>query len=1853
MLAIAGLLVLSYFPLSRIRAANAGATILPSAGKPLVNLKAAQNLKLTYTGSADAVAALKGGTAIPTALASADFNADGAMDVVAGYSGNGGGFLVLMRGNPDAFAPTDLTLYGKAAKGNVPPTFLSKAAVFTVPESPDLIATGDFNRDGYKDVLVASRGGSLYLLAGDGHGNLLAAKAVPVLGQVRALDVTPDGHVALSLDAPNGSQLAILAPGKEGLTTVATYPLPARGDSVAWGSLGGGADVAVGAGSNVVMIYSALTANAQTETVSVPFKVQGLALGDFIWDRDGRTEIAVLADDGSIHILQHGTLNTTPVTAAELPARQAAIRGHHTQAATRPNPTALGAWTIAKQIPYTGSAPSGPVSASAFSSPRLASSSTPDLMVLDAAAGRLHILDTSGTTASPSADVSFSGTPVAALALPEKINSGRDIVVLTSSQSAPTLIPAGGDPTFTVSTTADEDDAGACTSTSVTSGNGTDGVLSLREAICEANNNAPLTSTVNVGPGTYSLTSLETGEIQIGNASHGYTLTINGTGTPANTIIQQTDGVDRIFEEDFHLFGNNPVTIQNVTMTGGHCTISSPNDCNVAGGGAIVAGGVTGDDLTVTNAVLNNNAADPTETTMNQENAGAIAFETPADITITNSTFSSNTASGAGGAIYFLANGTGNMSVTGSTFSSNKAEIFGGGIGVTLDPGITFTVSGSTFTGNTVTDAAGTGGGIFAETFGTVTVSNSRFVGNVAPNGGTGASIEASSTGTLTDNWWGCNAGPGNSGCDSVFAGGGGTATFNPWLKLSLTANPTQIGTGGTSTLTADLTHDSDGNGGFSVPNGTPVKFSTDGTLGSVSPTSTTTGPPASAGQATSTYTAGATPGSDSSPAAKVDSQTVNTSITIVAPVLSVSKTHVGTFTQGSTAQWDVTVSNTATGSTTSGTTNVQDTLPTGYTISSFGSTSGWSCSGTGTANCTSTQAVAGGNAFSTIQIIVNVPSNSPTSVSNTALAWGGGDLTHTSSATAATGSDNNVPVVQVPASITINGMATQSANVLTAFGSLAVTVLDAGGVAIPNYSSVTFTAPATGPSGTFSNSTGTMSTNGSGIADPGTFTANALPGSYTVGVAAGSATATFNLTNMAVIVAASTSTSISSNNNPSFTAAPGNSVTFTATVTSNTTVNEGTVTFSDPANDFTCSGGNTVPVSNGTATCTTSFSTEGSRNVTAAYNGTVNFQASSGFVTQTVNNHTVVTGNQFCNPGAITVPSTAGAATPYPSNIFVTGLGNIGAVTVTLNDISSSDIAQTDLLLVGPTGAAIVPFAAVGDGSTISGVKVTLDDAAASLIPGGSPLVSGSFKPTSITGSTNLVFPAPAPTITTPNYAATDGSATLTSTFQGTAANGTWALYAMDNAGSGAATIGGGWCLNITPAVTATSIAVTNVSPSSEVYGLDSTVTITAVLSWTGTGPSPTASDVTIGGNGPSGYSSTTCGTPVSDTLTCTATYTPTGADTVGSYTESAIFSGDSNYSGSSSTQTNNFSITQATSSTSVGSSQNPSVVGQSVTFTATIDAQFGLIVRQGAALSSGATKRSLQSLIQKGSAHPLVAAVLSGTVTWSANTGCGSTPVSGDPGTSQCTTSTLPQGTDTITAIYSGDSNHSGSTGTLSGGQVVNGVPMVKLNPTSVSFGDIRLFSIHAKNVTVTNTGTVSLLISKISLTEAGGNPDGFHFVKFCGSTLAPGKSCAITIVPLTEKIGSNSATLNIADNAAGSPQQVPISDTVINPRAELSPQSLNFGTHKVGSSTTKNVTLTNDGTAALDIISIAITGADQGDFSQTNACPSSLNPGDHCTISVTFTPEATGARKAGLTVTDNSFVGKETVSLSGTGD
>jgi hypothetical protein len=212
----------------------------------------------------------------------------------------------------------------------------------------------------------------------------------------------------------------------------------------------------------------------------------------------------------------------------------------------------------------------------------------------------------------------------------------------------------------------------------------------------------------------------------------------------------------------------------------------------------------------------------------------------------------------------------------------------------------------------------------------------------------------------------------------------------------------------------------------------------------------------------------------------------------------------------------------------------------------------------------------------------------------------------------------------------------------------------------------------------------------------------------------------------------------------------------------------------------------------------------------------------------------------------------------------------------------------------------------------------------------------------------------------------------------------------------------------------------------------------------------------------------------------------------------------------------------------------------------------------------------------------------------------------------------------------------------------------PIVTLNPTSINFGTVHLLTVETHNVTVKNTGTAPLIFSGLSITPASGtNKDDFAFVNFCPKTLAAGKSCDITVFFFAGNVGSLSATLNLSDNAPGSPQQVGMSAIVINPRPSFNPPSLSFGNVQVGNNLTKDVTLTNTGTTALDVTSIGVTGTAQGDYMQSSACPNPLGPGVNCVIAVTFTPSKTGTRAADLTVVDNAVIGTQNVPLSGKGD
>ncbi|MGC2744304.1 MAG: choice-of-anchor D domain-containing protein, partial [Candidatus Angelobacter sp.] len=179
-------------------------------------------------------------------------------------------------------------------------------------------------------------------------------------------------------------------------------------------------------------------------------------------------------------------------------------------------------------------------------------------------------------------------------------------------------------------------------------------------------------------------------------------------------------------------------------------------------------------------------------------------------------------------------------------------------------------------------------------------------------------------------------------------------------------------------------------------------------------------------------------------------------------------------------------------------------------------------------------------------------------------------------------------------------------------------------------------------------------------------------------------------------------------------------------------------------------------------------------------------------------------------------------------------------------------------------------------------------------------------------------------------------------------------------------------------------------------------------------------------------------------------------------------------------------------------------------------------------------------------------------------------------------------------------------------------------------------------AQSVTLTNTGNIPMTVSGITISG------DFAQTNACGSTLAPGAACIVSVTFTPTTRFSRAGILSIQSNATPPSANVSLSGTGIAPVAALT-ASLSFAPQIVRTTTTQTAVLANNGDASLAIASIAITG----DFAQSNTCPATLAPAASCSIQVSFTPTASGARSGSLTLSDNDPASPaQTTALSGTG-
>jgi hypothetical protein len=210
----------------------------------------------------------------------------------------------------------------------------------------------------------------------------------------------------------------------------------------------------------------------------------------------------------------------------------------------------------------------------------------------------------------------------------------------------------------------------------------------------------------------------------------------------------------------------------------------------------------------------------------------------------------------------------------------------------------------------------------------------------------------------------------------------------------------------------------------------------------------------------------------------------------------------------------------------------------------------------------------------------------------------------------------------------------------------------------------------------------------------------------------------------------------------------------------------------------------------------------------------------------------------------------------------------------------------------------------------------------------------------------------------------------------------------------------------------------------------------------------------------------------------------------------------------------------------------------------------------------------------------------------------------------------------------------------------------PTVAFSPSSITFANQTVGTTSSASVvTLSNPGNSTLTITSIGIT--GTNSGDFAQSGTCGTSLAAGTSCTINVTFTPSVPGTRQASISVVDNAAGSPQTVALTGLGTAPSVTFSSSSLVFTSTAVGTTSPANgVTLFNMGNAALSISAITITGTNAGDFSQTNTCGLSVAAGANCTISVSFSPSASGTRTGMLKVGDNAAGSPQSVSLSGTG-
>ena len=458
------------------------------------------------------------------------------------------------------------------------------------------------------------------------------------------------------------------------------------------------------------------------------------------------------------------------------------------------------------------------------------------------------------------------------------------------------------------------------------------------------------------------------------------TLEIDGGTISGNTSSEDGGAISTATDR---INGNVPIILNGVTISNNKAN-NSINTADIYGGGKgggvyfLTDSGSGVESLIIDSVVSGNSTVIINGNTGSSEGGGLYAGS---GLKLTNNQFTGNTAASSGGGIYESALNYSPL-FTGNTITANAATD-GGGILLLNDTGnggngLTATIQYNRIKGNTASATGGrTGLGVGtlndADTFATVTAS---------------------------ENFWGCNTGPGGTGCDTATAGGTGTLTVVPYAVATASLSSNAPTPGSTLTLTGGILKDS---GGTTISGGNLNAFT--GVTGTSTYTSsgyTSTSPgglvtakltiaqgantlaastTATNTIASATLTANITASGAGTGTVVIDNatSTANFSVTVLSPTIQIAF-GASTIPVSGTTSLTFTLANPNTGVSATGVAFFNP-LPSGLVVASVPATTN-TCGGTLTAT-------AGGSSISLSGSTINASSNCAISVNVTSTTAG------------------------------------------------------------------------------------------------------------------------------------------------------------------------------------------------------------------------------------------------------------------------------------------------------------------------------------------------------------------------------------------------------------------------------------------------------------------------------------------------------------------------------------------------------------------------------------------------------------------------------------------------------------------------------------------------------------------------------------------------------------------------------------------------------------------------------------------------------------------------------------------------